>query len=370
MSDVTARPSSGPSSGSARRARPAGFDLSTSIRNPQSEIRNAGRAQPAEADPVGRASPAGSSPAKVRANRANARKSTGPRTPEGKQRASLNATRHGLLAKDVLIYTDSLEAFEAHYREMLGALQPQGPMERMLAEKVVAQSWRLKRAVWMETCLIGHAVQEAETGDADILLTEEEFDSRAIQPFIGKEFAERLLCRHSPLDTLQRYERSIERSLNAALAQLRQSQAMRRMGRGTGDWGPGTGEHEANGEPGLGTGEQGPEAENPADAHDFARRSPDEIGTDPDLSRRSETKPDETKPTGDAGPGTGEQGPRTGDQGPGVEDPADAPDLSRRSPLGTKPDETKPRSEAQGSRQEGTATSQAGHGFTDQPIKQ
>ena len=39
------------------------------------------------------------SEAQLRANRLNAQKSTGPRTEEGKQRASLNATRHGSQAR-------------------------------------------------------------------------------------------------------------------------------------------------------------------------------------------------------------------------------------------------------------------------------
>src|ERR1051326_8973710 len=37
------------------------------------------------------------SEARLRANRENAKKSTGPRTKEGKHRSSLNATRHSIL---------------------------------------------------------------------------------------------------------------------------------------------------------------------------------------------------------------------------------------------------------------------------------
>jgi hypothetical protein len=40
---------------------------------------------------------------KLSANRANAQKSTGPRTPEGKRRVARNAVKHGILAREVFI---------------------------------------------------------------------------------------------------------------------------------------------------------------------------------------------------------------------------------------------------------------------------
>ncbi len=39
----------------------------------------------------------------VRANRQNAQKSTGPKTPEGKAAVRLNAAKHGLLSKETLL---------------------------------------------------------------------------------------------------------------------------------------------------------------------------------------------------------------------------------------------------------------------------
>jgi hypothetical protein len=39
----------------------------------------------------------------IRANRRNARKSTGPKTPEGKSVVSHNALKHGLLSQQILL---------------------------------------------------------------------------------------------------------------------------------------------------------------------------------------------------------------------------------------------------------------------------
>jgi hypothetical protein len=46
------------------------------------------------------------------ANQANARRSTGPQTPEGKAVIRLNALRHGLLARDVVLPVEDADAFQ------------------------------------------------------------------------------------------------------------------------------------------------------------------------------------------------------------------------------------------------------------------
>jgi hypothetical protein len=48
---------------------------------------------------------------RLAANRANAQKSTGPRTPEGKSRSALNATRHGILSQVLHLPEEELEAY-------------------------------------------------------------------------------------------------------------------------------------------------------------------------------------------------------------------------------------------------------------------
>jgi hypothetical protein len=57
--------------------------------------------------------------AQVRANRSNGQKSTGPRTAAGKERASQNAVKHGLLAREAVIAGEDPEEFESCREGML-----------------------------------------------------------------------------------------------------------------------------------------------------------------------------------------------------------------------------------------------------------
>ena len=87
-----------------------------------------------------------SSQSQIIANRLNAQRSTGPRTPEGKALASKNSLKHGLSARRDVITTESQEKFDLHRDALLNELNPQTPMESMLADRIVSLSWRLKRA--------------------------------------------------------------------------------------------------------------------------------------------------------------------------------------------------------------------------------
>src|SRR5947207_13182787 len=77
------------------------------------------------------------------ANRANARKSTGPRTAEGKARASLNAISHGLFCKDLVLPGESQEVLKVLRRLWISSLNPQDIAERSLVDRIVAANWTL-----------------------------------------------------------------------------------------------------------------------------------------------------------------------------------------------------------------------------------
>jgi hypothetical protein len=84
--------------------------------------------------------------AQINANRRNSQKSTGPRSPEGKAIVSKNAVKHGLFASENVIKGENQADFDLFREEMLRKLAPVGPVESMLAERVVSLSWRLQRA--------------------------------------------------------------------------------------------------------------------------------------------------------------------------------------------------------------------------------
>jgi hypothetical protein len=105
------------------------------------------------------------SQAQIEANRRNAQHSTGPKTSEGKAASSMNALKHAVLARQILVHghdidesTDEFKDFCAEYHEHLA---PVGPLEQMLVDQIVAINWRLRRARMAETAEITLSVDDA-----------------------------------------------------------------------------------------------------------------------------------------------------------------------------------------------------------------
>lgn len=87
------------------------------------------------------------------ANRANARRSTGPITEEGKQRSRCNAVRHGLTAETVIGALEDAEDYKAFEAAVTADYDAQSAVERELVLRLASLLWRLRRATTMETGL-------------------------------------------------------------------------------------------------------------------------------------------------------------------------------------------------------------------------
>ena len=89
--------------------------------------------------------------ARAAASRRNGARSRGPKTPEGKARSAQNALKHGMRAqKCIVLPGERASAFEAFEAALLEELAPEGALQAVLAQRVVAASWRLARAERLE----------------------------------------------------------------------------------------------------------------------------------------------------------------------------------------------------------------------------
>ncbi len=83
-------------------------------------------------------------------NRENAQHSTGPRTHEGKSRMRLNACKHGIYSKSVVLPGEDPAHFEALGREYHDLYQPRTSDEVHLVECLHVTQWRLTRLVALD----------------------------------------------------------------------------------------------------------------------------------------------------------------------------------------------------------------------------
>jgi len=152
---------------------------------------------------------------KIIANRENALLSTGPITPEGQAIAAQNALRHGLFAERTVIFGEDPAAFVDHRRTLLAGLNPVGPLETLLAERIVAIAWRLLRT--------GRLQSEA----FDLLNPETSERKRKYYLWMLGRTIVKDLRDENILERLLAYEHRIEQSLYKACLELERLQSRR-----------------------------------------------------------------------------------------------------------------------------------------------
>ena len=93
---------------------------------------------------------------RAEANRLNAQKSTGPRTPEGKQAVRLNALKHGLSARTIVLPGENAEEFQQLCDDLEACWQPQDRTEQYFVEKMAIAQWRQARGYRRELWIVTH----------------------------------------------------------------------------------------------------------------------------------------------------------------------------------------------------------------------
>jgi hypothetical protein len=87
---------------------------------------------------------------RIAANRANAQKSTGPKTPEGRARSSQNAYRHGLCATSFIVANENLDEYNALRRDFAARFGPCDYVEACLVDRMVRATWNMMRCWTIE----------------------------------------------------------------------------------------------------------------------------------------------------------------------------------------------------------------------------
>ena len=117
----------------------------------------------------------------ITANRENAKRSTGPRTAEGKSRSAQNSTKHGLLSHSTLLSIenpDELEKFRVAYYDKF---QPVDDTEQILVDLMVDAIWRIDRLHYVDVEIFEKAAKETKAQKSSLEVLSQYTDSRATE---------------------------------------------------------------------------------------------------------------------------------------------------------------------------------------------
>jgi hypothetical protein len=173
----------------------------------------------------------------INANRQNAKKSTGPKSDEGKATVSQNAIKHGLFAQSV-VFGENEADYEVFHDNMLAELAPVGVVESMLAERAVNLAWRLRRAERMQNEVIEDMIGRKVTTNPARRARENYYYNQGRRPDeLGVDLDELPLGRIATndfaycrvLDRMLMYERRIENSMIKTMRELERRQIIRQF---------------------------------------------------------------------------------------------------------------------------------------------
>src|SRR5438132_2567741 len=91
--------------------------------------------------------------AQIFANQENSKRSTGPRTPEGKSASSHNATADGFFAADPVLPSEDRNQFNTLSERYNSDFAPTTAHEEFLVSQMAGARWKLDRAERIETSM-------------------------------------------------------------------------------------------------------------------------------------------------------------------------------------------------------------------------
>jgi hypothetical protein len=148
----------------------------------------------------------------IEANQQNAKKSTGPQSPEGKEAVRFNSLKTGIYSLATLIPGEDPEEYKAFSAGLTASCHPADAREEFLVGQMVCFGWRLKRLMNAETEAWVRCFERIEK-DPKFREDTKHADSFYVVPQIH--------------DRLQRVISSVQRNYRNAAADLDRLQAAR-----------------------------------------------------------------------------------------------------------------------------------------------
>ena len=160
---------------------------------------------------------------KIEANRRNAKKSTGPKTEEGKARSAMNSIKYGIYSDKYLIKDESYEEFDNYRRKILKCLNPTNAVLFDMATHVVSNGWEYQRCTLLESKILNskslkHDAERKENNEEPKQIIVSWQDSPELQE---KFSAYEEYSKNEPTNPLERDKYRRDFDLNKAISELR-----------------------------------------------------------------------------------------------------------------------------------------------------
>jgi hypothetical protein len=146
--------------------------------------------------------------------RINGAKSQGPKTPEGLAISSMNAVRHGITAKTLVLHNENQDQFIEILNAYCDYLLPTNQIEVDLVSDMVAARWRLRR-IWRYETAILDIEMDSQAPDFEKRFEKYDEDMRG-----GAAFAAQV-DKSKGLSTALRYDIHLSRTYRKSLEEFR-----------------------------------------------------------------------------------------------------------------------------------------------------
>jgi hypothetical protein len=160
---------------------------------------------------------------KIEANRRNAKKSTGPKTFEGKSKSAMNSIKYGIYSEKYLIKDECYEEFDNYRKKILKCLNPTNAVLFDMATHVVSNGWEYQRCTLLESKILNskslrHNAARKENNEEQKDITVSWLDSAELEE---KYAAYEEYSKNEPTDPVERDKYRKDFDLNKTLSELR-----------------------------------------------------------------------------------------------------------------------------------------------------